>query len=59
MFPDVQGLPFAHDGVSPDFVRAGEPRLVRFRGNDRPAPVRAVATRRLPSFRRLLRTVTP
>jgi hypothetical protein len=59
VFPDVQGLPFAHDGISPDFLRAGEPRLVRFRGNDRPATVRSLAIRRTPSFRRLLRTVTP
>lgn len=59
MFRDVQGLPFTTDGLSPDFITAGEPRLVRFRGNEGPAPVRAVATRRVPAFRRLLRTVTP
>lgn len=59
MFRDVQGLPFTHDGVSPDFIRAGEPRLARFRGDDRPSLVRALATRRLPAFRRLLRTATP
>lgn len=56
MFRDMQGLPFITDGVGPDLIRAGEPRLVRFRGADAPAPVREVATRRVPVFRRLLRT---
>lgn len=58
MFRDVQGLPFTTDGVSPDFVQAGEPRLVRYRGNDRVSPARAVAALRVPTFRRLLRTAT-
>lgn len=57
VFFDAQSPLFARDGVSPELVRAGEPRLVVHRHEDDRALATAPATRREPLFRRLLRPV--
>ena len=58
VFRDVPAALFAHDGVSPDLVRAGEPRLVRSRRSDAALPVSAPARRRASGLRRLLAPIT-
>lgn len=58
MFRDMPAMLFAHDGVSPDFVRAGEPRLIRSRRSDAALPVSAPARRRAAGLRRLRAPIT-
>lgn len=55
MFRDVPGLLFAQDGVSPDFVRAGEPRLKADDRQDDAAPTRASSPVREPLLSRAFR----
>jgi hypothetical protein len=57
VFRDVPGL-FAADGVSPDLVQAGEPRLRTYAVRDTAASERARATSRAPRLRRVLRSAT-
>jgi hypothetical protein len=49
----------AADGVSPDLVRAGEPRLRRYTARDTTSPEPVRAASRAPLLRRALRVVTP
>lgn len=57
MFRDASAL-FAAEGVSPDLVRAGEPRLRSFAVRDTATPEPARATSRAPRLRRALRIAT-
>jgi hypothetical protein len=58
VFRDAPGL-FAAEGVSPDLVRAGEPRLRSYGVRDTAAaPERVRATSRAPRLRRVLRAAT-
>ena len=56
MFRDVPGVLFVQDGVSPDLIRAGEPRLRNHRDQDA-AEVRE-PVRRPSLLRKLARPVT-
>ena len=58
MLPDVQGVMFIRDGVGPDLVRPGEPRLVKRRTWDLAALQTARARRPVSLFRKALRPVT-
>lgn len=58
MLPDVQGVMFIRDGVGPDLVRPGEPRLVKRRTRSLEAPERAATRRPAALFRKALRPVT-
>lgn len=58
MLPDVQGRMFIRDGVGPDLVRPGDPRLVKRRKRDLDAPVTASVRRPVSLFRKALRPVT-
>lgn len=57
MLPDVQGLMFIRDGVGPDLVRPGEPRLVKRRKRDLDAAETATVRRPVTLFRKALRPV--
>jgi hypothetical protein len=56
VFRDAPGL-FAAEGVAPDLVRGGEPRLRTFAVRDTAAAQRTRATSRAPRLRRVLRVV--
>ncbi len=57
MFLDAPAALFATDGVSPDLLRAGEPRL-RSTSRDTVARQPVAAVRRRVAFTRLLRPVS-
>lgn len=58
MLPDVQGVMFIRDGVGPDLIRAGEPRLRKRRGSVSPIARRAAVRRPVSLLRKALRPVT-
>lgn len=58
MLPDVHGLMFIRDGVGPDLVRAGEPRLVTRRTRSLALPRPALVRGPVALFRKALRPVT-
>lgn len=58
MFRDMSGLLFVQDGVSPDFIRAGAPRLSS-RSRSSQDLLAAQAPARRPSLLQRLRLVSP
>lgn len=58
MLPDVQGLMFIRDGVGPDLVRPGEPRLAKRRKPDLEGPETRRVRRPVSLFRKALRPAT-